>query len=88
TSGLPRIVTPWIDCWLIFSWSRTASPRKRSGSTWMQPTIRLKLLKIGARLHLTARKVWLSFSEAYPYASDIAPILANLKQHPAWSPPG
>uniref|UniRef100_UPI003AF44714 transposase n=1 Tax=Thiolapillus sp. TaxID=2017437 RepID=UPI003AF44714 len=51
-------------------------------------TIRLKLLKIGARLRLTARKVWLSFSEAYPYASDIAQILANLKQHPAWSPPG
>ncbi|WP_419586126.1 transposase, partial [Thiolapillus sp.] len=51
-------------------------------------TIRLKLLKIGARLHLTVRKVWLSFSEASPYASDIAQILANLKQHPAWSPPG
>ncbi|WP_294106058.1 IS1380 family transposase [Thiolapillus sp.] len=51
-------------------------------------TIRLKLLKIGARLRLTARKVWLSFSEAYSYASDIAQILANLKQHPAWSPPG
>ena len=51
-------------------------------------TIRLKLLKIGARLRLTARKVWLSFSEAYPYASDIAQILANLKQHPAWSPLG
>ncbi|WP_305801285.1 IS1380 family transposase, partial [Thiolapillus sp.] len=51
-------------------------------------TIRLKLLKIGARLRLTARKVWLSFSEASPYASDIAQILANLKQHPAWSPPG
>ena len=43
-------------------------------------TIRLKLLKIGARLHcLTARKVWLSFSEAYPYARDIARKgLANL----------
>ena len=51
-------------------------------------TIRLKLLKIGARLRLTARKVWLSFSEAYPYARDIARILANLDRHPAWSPPG
>ncbi|WP_419628543.1 transposase, partial [Thiolapillus sp.] len=51
-------------------------------------TIRLKLLKTGARLRLTARKVWLSFSEASPYASDIAQILANLKQHPAWLPPG
>lgn len=29
-------------------------------------TIRLKLLKIGARIWITVRKVWLSFSEAYP----------------------
>ena len=60
----------WIDCWSIFSWSRTASPRKRSGSTWMQPTIRLKLLKIGARLHLTARKVWLSFAASHGERSE------------------
>ena len=51
-------------------------------------TIRVKLLKIGARIKITVRKVWLSFSEAYPYAEDIAQILANLQRHPAWSPPG
>ena len=51
-------------------------------------TIRLKLLKIGARIRITVRKVWLSFSEAYPYADDIAQILANLDRHPAWEPPG
>ena len=51
-------------------------------------TIRLKLLKIGARIRITVRKVWLSFSEAYPYANDIAQILANLRRHPAWAPPG
>ena len=51
-------------------------------------TIRVKLLKIGARIRITVRKVWLSFSEAYPYAEDIAQILANLQRHPAWSPPG
>jgi hypothetical protein len=50
-------------------------------------TIRLKLLKIGARIRITVRKVWLSFSEAYPYANDIAQILANLRRHPAWAPP-
>jgi hypothetical protein len=50
-------------------------------------TIRLKLLKIGARIRITVRKVWLSFSEAYPYANDIAQILANLHRHPAWAPP-
>jgi len=51
-------------------------------------TIRLKLLKIGARIRITVRKVWLSFSEAYPYADDIAAILANIRRHPAWVPPG
>ena len=51
-------------------------------------TIRLKLLKIGARIRITVRKVWLSFSKAYPYADDIAQILANLDRHPAWEPPG
>lgn len=50
-------------------------------------TIRVKLLKIGARLRITARKVWLSFSEAYPYADDFAQILANLHRYPAWAPP-
>jgi hypothetical protein len=51
-------------------------------------TIRLKLLKIGARIRITVRKVWLSFSESCPYASDFAQILANLKRYPAWPPPG
>ena len=51
-------------------------------------TIRLKLLKIATRIRISVRKVWLSFSEAYPYASDIAQILANLRRYPAWAPPG
>ena len=51
-------------------------------------TIRLKLLKIGARIRITVRKVWLSFSEAYPYAEDIAQILSNLGRHPVWVAPG
>ena len=51
-------------------------------------TIRVRPLKIGARIRITVRKVWLSFSQAYPYAEEIAQILANLQRHPAWSPPG
>jgi hypothetical protein len=51
-------------------------------------TIRVRLLKIGARIRVTARKVWLSFSEAYPYADDIAQILSHLQRHPVWVPPG
>lgn len=51
-------------------------------------TMRVRLLKIGARIRITARKVWVSFSEAYPYADDIAQILANLRRHPIWISPG
>jgi hypothetical protein len=40
------------------------------------------------QLRVTARKVWLSFSEAHPYANDFARILANLHRYPAWAPPG
>ena len=48
-------------------------------------TIRLKLLKIGARIQITARRVWLSFSQAYPYAKSFAQVLANLQKEPLWN---
>lgn len=32
-------------------------------------TIRLKLLKIGAQIRITARKVWISMASSYPYQS-------------------
>ena len=48
-------------------------------------TIRLKLLKIGARLKITVRKVWLSFAESYPYAEEFAQILTNLRAYPLWA---
>ena len=51
-------------------------------------TIRLKLLMIGARLKITVRKVWLLFSEFYPYARDFAQILARLQSQPLWQASG
>ena len=36
-------------------------------------TIRLKLLKIGAQVRLTVRNIWISMSEAYPYAEGLCP---------------
>jgi hypothetical protein len=42
-------------------------------------TLRLKLLKIGAVVRVTVRKVWLSFSEAYPYKSLFAEVYTNLR---------
>ena len=42
-------------------------------------TIRLKLLKIGAQIRITARKVWVSFSQAYPYDDLFRQVLHNLR---------
>lgn len=41
-------------------------------------TIRLKLLKIGAQVRVTVRKVWVSLAEGYPYATLFAGVLAHL----------
>ena len=51
-------------------------------------TIRLKLLKIAARIRITARRVWLSFSQAYPYADVFTQVLENLRKTPLWRPSG
>ena len=45
-------------------------------------TIRLKLFKIGAQIQVTVRKVWISFSESYPYLKLFQQVLARL-QHTA-----
>jgi hypothetical protein len=41
-------------------------------------TIRLKLLKIGAQIRVTVRKIWLSFSESYPYQHLFRQVYENL----------
>ena len=43
-------------------------------------TIRLRLLKIGAVVRLSARKVWISLSRAYPLQALFARVLANLQR--------
>ena len=45
-------------------------------------TIRLKLLKIGTRIKISVRKIWLSFSESYPYADLLRQVLGNLQKIP------
>ena len=51
-------------------------------------TIRLRFLKVGARVKVSVRRVWLSFSESYPHAARLQEILANLRTHPPWVPAG
>ena len=43
-------------------------------------TIRLKLLKIGARVKVTVRKVWVSLSEGYPYQQLFKQEYENLRR--------
>jgi hypothetical protein len=42
-------------------------------------TIRLKLLKIGAQVRVTVRKVWISLSESYAYATLFARVLTSVE---------
>jgi len=41
-------------------------------------TIRLKLLKIGAQIRVTVRKVWVSLAESYPYRRIFKQVYENL----------
>ena len=45
-------------------------------------TIRLKLLKVGALVRITCRKIWISFSSSYPYRDQFFEVLANIRRAP------
>jgi hypothetical protein len=45
-------------------------------------TIRLKLLKIGARVRITVRKIWVAYAEGYPYAGIFQQVHQNLLKIP------
>ncbi|MEN7974092.1 MAG: IS1380 family transposase [Verrucomicrobiota bacterium] len=45
-------------------------------------TIRTKLLKIGARVRISVRKVWISLAESYPYAALFHQIAENIRTRP------
>jgi hypothetical protein len=51
-------------------------------------TIRLKLLKVGAQLKVTVRRLWLSLSEAYPGVRLFAQVYRNLMRWPVYSRSG
>lgn len=51
-------------------------------------TLRLKLLKVGVRVKITVRKIWLSYAQSYPYAETFVCVFRNLQRHPLWRPSG
>ena len=55
------------------------------GTEWAQAqctTLRLKLLKIGALIRITVRKVWVSMAGGYPYAERFRQVYAQLQAVP------
>jgi len=55
------------------------------GTAWAQAqatTIRLKVLKVGALLRVTVRKVWVALAGGYPYAEAWASVWAHRQQVP------
>lgn len=46
-------------------------------------TIRNGLFKIGARISVTARKIWLHCSTAYPFKETFEAVLRNLRSYPS-----
>jgi hypothetical protein len=55
------------------------------GTEWAKAqctTLRLKLLKIGALIRVTVRKVWVSMAEGYPYAEGFRQVYAQLQAVP------
>lgn len=45
-------------------------------------TIRRKLLKVGAQVRVTVRKIWIAFSESYPYAALFQQVMSRIQQIP------
>ena len=50
-------------------------------------TLRLRFLKIAARIRITHRRIWLHLPTAYPWQDDFAQALANLQRKPLYHPP-
>ncbi|NIS68507.1 MAG: hypothetical protein GTO12_06000, partial [Proteobacteria bacterium] len=44
--------------------------------------LRLKLLKIGARIRETGRRIWVHLASGYPYRSLFALVLGRIRTAP------
>lgn len=56
-----------------------------AGTCWEHAqcdTIRLKLLKIGAAVRVSVRRVWIALSESYPFRQVLQQVLVDLRAWP------
>ena len=45
-------------------------------------TIRLRMFKIGARIRITVRKIWVALADGYPYKNVFEKVMKNLTRVP------
>ena len=60
------------------------------GTRWARAqcgTIRVRWLKVAARVRVTARKLWLSLPSAYPHRDEFAALAQALRQDAIRAPP-
>jgi hypothetical protein len=58
-----------------------------AGTEWAHATcqtIRLKLLKLGAHVRVTCRKIWIALAEGYPYRKLFHQVHENLRRLTLW----
>ena len=66
--------------YLLFSGMRRVGLKGTELAEAQVTTIRTKLLKIGARIRVTVRKIWVTMSSAYPWQGVYRQVWANLKR--------
>ena len=75
----------WLSsvAYVVLQTLRAEGLRETPLATARCDTIRLKLLKIGARVRVTVRRVWFALAESYPYQALFRGVLHNLQR---WRP--
>ena len=68
-----------VIAYLLLSGLRRLGLRSTALATAQVGTIRLRLLKIGALIRVTVRKVWVRMASSYPYQALFAQVLRQLR---------
>ncbi|MCJ7691074.1 MAG: IS1380 family transposase [Clostridiaceae bacterium] len=72
----------WFSClaYLILNEIRNVGLKGTKFEKYQCNNIRLKILKIGAEVKVSVRRVYVSLSESYPYKNIFYPITSNIKR--------
>ena len=69
----------WAMAYILVSGLRRLGLQGTAMAEAQVPTIRTKLLKIGAQIRVTVRKVWVSMASRYPWQDLYRQVWANLR---------